>query len=171
MARASCCLAPATDRRDRRGRARGRWFRQMAAAVVLATAGASGAVSAANFGGVTAELAVLFDGPSLKSRKLFLVPRGAPLQILSSLPDWVKVRDSVGDVLWIQRTDLGRATHVLISAETAAIHREPREAAPVVFRGARGLLLQVTGGQSAGWLPVEQGGTRGFVRVGEVWGL
>src|SRR5690606_40233308 len=70
--------------------------------------------------------AVLFDAPSDKARKLFLAPQGMPVEVISVLNTWVKVRDPMGDIAWISRDDL--TDRRMVMATTVATLR--REAAP-----------------------------------------
>ncbi len=132
------------------------------------------AAALAEIRGVAAP-AVLYDGPSKQARKLFAAPRGMPLEVISTLGQWVKVRDVAGDVVWIERADLGERRSVVTSA-LATVRREPQDAAAVVLQADRGVLLELAdpaaGESPAGWVRVRhREGGAGFVRVTEVWGL
>jgi SH3-like domain-containing protein len=119
-----------------------------------------------------ATAAVLYDGPSKAARKLFAGPRGMPLEVISTLGQWVKVRDMAGDVIWVERTDLTERRAV-VTASLVAVRQQPQDTAPTVLNADRGVLLDlVEGGEPAGgWLRVRhrEGGT-GWVRSTEVWG-
>jgi SH3-like domain-containing protein len=119
-----------------------------------------------------ANAAVLYDGPSRAARKLFAGPRGMPLEVISTLGQWVKVRDVAGDVIWVERTELGERRAV-VAASLAVVRQQPQDGAPIVLNADRGVLLDlVEGGEPAGgWLRVRHrdGGT-GWVRSSEVWG-
>ncbi len=135
---------------------------------------APAAAALAEIRGVAAP-AVLYDGPSKQARKLFAAPRGMPLEVISILGQWVKVRDVAGDVVWIERADLGERRSV-VTAALATVRREPQDAAAVVLQADRGVLLDLAdpaaGESPAGWVRVRhRDGASGFVRVTEVWGL
>jgi SH3-like domain-containing protein len=119
-----------------------------------------------------ATAAVLYDGPSRAARKLFAGPRGMPLEVISTLGQWVKVRDMAGDVIWVERTDLTERRAV-VTASLATVRQQPQDTSPTVLSADRGVLLElVEGGEpAAGWLRVRhrEGGT-GWVRNTEVWG-
>lgn len=140
--------------------------------LVLATA-AAGPVVAAEFRSV-AQPAILYDGPSKQARKLFAAPRGMPLELISTVGAWVKVRDISGDVLWIERTDLGERRSV-VTAMPATVRQQPQDAAPVVLQADRGVLLDLDAGTepgTPGWTRVRhRDGGSGWVRNTEVWGL
>jgi SH3-like domain-containing protein len=144
------------------------------APLVAAALCALAAPAVAEIRGVAAA-AVLYDGPSKQARKLFAAPRGMPLEVISTLGQWVKVRDVAGDVVWIERTDLGERRSVVTSAP-ATLRREPQDTAAVVLQADRGVLLDLAdpaaGESPAGWVRVRhRDGSAGFVRATEVWGL
>jgi SH3-like domain-containing protein len=121
-----------------------------------------------------AQPAVMYDGPSKQARKLFAAPRGMPVEVISSLGPWVKVRDMAGDVVWIERPDLTERRNVL-AATIAAVRQQPQDTAPVVLHAERGVMLELVDPAareaSAGWLQVRhRDGGSGWVRVTEVWG-
>ena len=120
---------------------------------------------------VTSAAAVLYDGPSERARKLFIAVRGTPLELVSTLNEWVKVRDLGGDVLWVQRSELGEARHVLAST-LASVRRRAQINGELVVQVERGVLLEVLDASApAGWLRVRhRDGITGFVSTDEVWG-
>ena len=116
--------------------------------------------------------AVLYDGPSKQARKLFAAPRGMPVEVISTLGQWVKVRDMAGDVVWIERTDLGERRAVVTST-LATVRQQPQDSAATVLHAERGVLLELAEGSAAtaGWLRVRhRDGGIGWVRSTEVWG-
>lgn len=125
----------------------------------------------AEFREVASAAAVLYDGPSDRARKLFIVSRGTPLEVVSTVDRWIKVRDHMGDVLWIERGDLAESRHVVANT-LAAVRRAPQENAQLVLQVERGVLLEVVDGEAApGWLRVRhRDGAAGFVDVREIWG-
>lgn len=140
-------------------------------AIVLVQAVFPPRARAAEFREVTSAAGVLYDGPSEHARKLFLVPRGTPLELVSSVAGWVKVRDLAGDVLWIERGELGAARHVIAST-LVAVRRAPQRNAELLLQVERGVLLEVVDDEApAGWLHVRYPGTAaGYAEAIEVWG-
>ena len=143
-----------------------------AAALVLAAAICGGAAGAAEFGSVGTPGAILYDAPSDGARKVAVAPRGMPVELLSLLDRWVKVRDLTGQVLWIARGDVARERTVIASM-TATVRAAPEESAELVLRAERGVVFQLLDpAPVSGWVRVRhQDGSSGFVRVREVWGL
>ena len=146
-------------------------FAVAAAALYLAAAGLPAHAQDAQFREVSAPAAVLYDGPSDRARKLFIVVRGTPLEVLATLNQWGKVRDQSGDVLVAQRGDLGAARHVVANT-LAAVRRSPQVNGDLVVQVERGVLLEVLDASApAGWLRVRhRDGASGFVSAAEVWG-
>jgi SH3-like domain-containing protein len=116
--------------------------------------------------------AVLFDAPSARANKTFILLRGTPLEVLVKLDKWTKVRDAESTVGWVENVSLGDKRHVQVSAASADVRNAPSAAAQLVFDAQKGVLLEVTGASSPdGWMPVRhRDGQAGFVRVSQVWG-
>jgi len=118
-----------------------------------------------------ASAAVLYDGPSDRAQKRFIVVQGTPLEVVSSLGSWVKVRDYGGDVFWIAGDQLAPARHIVVARALASVRRSPGEVAELVFQAERGVMLEVAGDAPTGWLRVRhRDGTVGFIRAEETWG-
>lgn len=158
----------ATTRRPRGG-AFGRAM--IVAGLCLAATWLPARAQEAQYREVASAAAILYDGPSDRARKLFIVVRGTPLELLSTLNQWVKVRDASGDVLWVHRGDLAESRHVVAST-LAAIRRTAQVNGELVVQVERGVLLEVVDASApAGWLRVRhRDGATGFVSTGEVWG-
>ncbi len=48
--------------------------------------------------------AVFYDAPAASARKLFVVSRFYPVEVVVSLADWIKVRDVTGALAWVSST-------------------------------------------------------------------
>ena len=120
----------------------------------------------------TSRAALLYDAPSQAGAKIAIAGSGLPLEVVVETADWVKVRDPSGRLAWIEQSALGSAKRVMVKVESSSIRQQPRSDAEVVFRAARGLLLDVTGeADSFGWLPVRHvDGLSGWLPSHEVWG-
>ena len=148
-----------------------RGVRVVAAGLGLSLLLGAGAVGAAEFRPVGVAAAVLYDGPSVKGSKRFVAPRGMPLEVLSEVNQWVKVRDQAGEVLWIEKKDLGIGP-AWVAAQNAGLRAQAQDSAPVVVPLERGVpLAAVEGAAPAGWTRVRlPDGIQGFLRNGEIWG-
>ncbi|HEX4858235.1 MAG TPA: SH3 domain-containing protein [Usitatibacteraceae bacterium] len=116
--------------------------------------------------------AVLFDAPSQKGVKLFVLSRLQPLEVLVRLHQWTKVRDIEGAIGWIENSALGERRHVIATSPGAQVRAAASAGAAVVFDVDQRVLLEVVGPALEGWIPVaHRDGQRGYVRAGQVWGL
>lgn len=147
-------------------------MRALAIAGVAALLVAAQPAPAQEFREVGTGAAVLYDGPSARAQKRFIVVRGTPLEVVASLGSWVKVRDYAGDVLWIAQSDLTAGRNVVVTRALASVRKTPGSVGELVFQAERGVLLEVLDDPApAGWLRVRhRDGTTGFVSADEVWG-
>jgi SH3-like domain-containing protein len=132
----------------------------------------------ASFGAVAAEFrsigenaAILYDAPSVRGNKLFIVGRDLPVEIISTDGTWTKVRDSGGTLAWIERKSLADKRTLIVTAQPAAVHERAENNSPVVFQAQQGVLLDLVG-SAGGWAQVRHAdGSGGYVRINQVWGL
>lgn len=118
-----------------------------------------------------AEPAILFDSPSDKGKRLFIVAPGTPVEVVVSLDKWAKVRDAGGSINWIERRVLSDKRTVMVTSARAIVKQRAATDAPPAFETVKDVVLEVTGNATDGWLPVRhKDGASGFVRVTEVWG-
>lgn len=131
----------------------------------------AGVASAADFASVGDSTAILYDAPSLKAKKLFVVSRYLPLERVVSLDSWVKVRDSSGALAWIEKRALSNKRFVAVTMATAAMRQSPEESATLVAQVKRDVALELLESTGTGWLKVRHpDGETGYVKTTEVWG-
>lgn len=142
---------------------------RLVASVALAAASYAG--DAADLQTVGAAPAILYDAPSIRGGKLFVAPRGMPLEVVLSYGDWVKVRDVGGDLAWTESRALSAKRALVVRAGGARVRTGADDQADLVFSADKGLLLELLEPSVAGWTKVRhQDGMTGFVRSAEVWG-
>lgn len=142
------------------------------AMLLLAAALLPGTAAALDFRAVTAERAVLFDAPSLQGKKLHVVGRYFPVEVLVGLDTFVKVRDSSGELFWIEKKNLGTARTVVVTASRADIRQAPDKNSPLVFQAEREVALELLEVGRDGWAKVRHpDGLSGYVVASQVWGL
>jgi SH3-like domain-containing protein len=126
----------------------------------------------ARFRSVSKPDAVMFDAPSDKAKKIFLAPQGMPVEVISVLRTWVKVRDPLGDLAWISRDDLSDR-RMIMATTVAALRREAEPYSPTWFSVDRGVLLELLEEKPVnGFLRVRYAeGQVGYIQPEQVWGL
>lgn len=134
-------------------------------------AGFSGPLLAIEYRTVDAA-AVLYDAPSQRGSKLFVIRRGTPVELVVSLEGWSKVRDADGGLAWIEARYLAKRRTVIVTAARAQIRQSADESAPVVFEAEKSVSLVYLEAAPGGWAKVRhREGQVGFVRASQVWGL
>ncbi|HXF66688.1 MAG TPA: SH3 domain-containing protein [Burkholderiales bacterium] len=147
--------------------------RQPAAVIAAAALALSGAVAAAaaDFRSVAEGAAVLYDAPSVKAKKLYVVSRGYPLELVVAVEGWSKVRDANGDLAWIESRLLSEKRTVLVKVPLAQVREAADEAAAIVFQARESVVLELLEAAPGGWLRVRhRDGQSGYVRASQVWG-
>ena len=127
---------------------------------------------AADFRSIGENGAVLYDAPSVKAKKLFVAPRYYPVEVMVSVDNWIKVRDTAGDLTWVERKALSDKRTVVVTAPVAEVREGPNEQSGVSFRAQRGVALDLTEIGADGWAKVRhRDGQTGYIRINAVWGL
>jgi len=127
---------------------------------------------AAEFRSIAEAAVVLYDAPSTRATKLYVASRNLPVEVISTDGAWVKVRDPLGGLSWIERKLLADKRTVMVSVPVADVRQRAEEAAPLVFQAQQGVILDLVETGATGWARVRHAdGATGFVRIGQVWGL
>ena len=145
--------------------------RSVLALVLLAALAAAGSAQAVDYVSVADNAAVLYDAPSLKAKKIFVVSRYLPLEQVVNLDNWVKVRDSFGGLAWIEKRALSNKRFVAVTAVVAAIRQAPEEKSAVLAQVKQHVALEWLENTGTGWIKVRHlDGATGYVKTTEVWG-
>jgi len=115
---------------------------------------------------------VLYDAPSQRGVKVFVIKRNTPVEVVVSLEGWSKVRDADGGLAWIEKKFLNDKRTVIVTADRAEIRQKADEGSPVVFAADKNVALEVLEVSPGGWVKVRHSdGQSGFVRANQVWGF
>ncbi|RJF97560.1 SH3 domain-containing protein [Noviherbaspirillum saxi] len=140
----------------------------LASAALLCMAGMAQAIDYKSIGPAPA---VLYDAPSAKGRKMFVAPRGMPVEVVLTYGDWTKVRDATGDLSWVESKMLVTRRNLVVRAASTRVRQAADDGAAVAFTADKGVLLELMETAPAGWLKVRhRDGPTGFVKAAEVWG-
>ena len=115
---------------------------------------------------------VLYDAPSQKGSKLFVIKRDTPVEIVVTLEGWSKVRDAEGTLTWIEKKYLSDKRSVIVTDDRAEVRKKPEEGSPLVFEAEKNVALEYLETAAGGWIKVRhRDGQSGFVRANQIWGL
>lgn len=138
---------------------------------LLLLAGTSSLVQAIEYRTVDA-VTVLYDAPSQRGSKLFVVRKDTPVEVVVSLEGWAKVRDAEGGLAWIERKFLAERRMLIVTADRAEIRQKTDESSPLVFEAEKNVALDYVDAAAGGWIKVRhRDGLTGFVRANQVWGF
>lgn len=140
-------------------------------AALLLAALLSASAWAADFRSVAENGTILYDAPSAKAKRLFVVPRDYPVEVIVTVDNWVKVRDMTGDLTWLERKSLSDKRTVVVTTGVADVRQGPNEQSALSFRVQQGVALDLTELGNAGWAKVRhRDGQTGYIRINAIWG-
>lgn len=140
------------------------------ALVVLALAALP--VDAAEFRSVAENAAVLYDAPSAKAKKRYILGRGYPVEVVVVVEGWTKVRDAGGELAWIETRSLSERRSVMVKTTLADVRTAAEDKAPLAFQAEQNVLLDLNELTGTGWARVtHRDGQTGYIKVSVVWGV
>jgi SH3-like domain-containing protein len=126
----------------------------------------------ADFKSVADNGVVMYDAPSVKAKKMFVVSRDYPVEAMVSVDNWVKVRDPSGELFWVERKSLSDRRTVVVTVPVAEVRQAAGDREPLVFRAQQGVALELSEVGTDGWARVRhRDGQSGYLRIKDVWGL
>ncbi len=141
------------------------------AALALACSAVVGTLASAEFRSVGERPAILYDAPSQKANKVFVIGRQQPVELLVKLDKWTKVRDFTGEISWIENQFLTDKRYLVVIADSAQVLTQPNSAASLVFAARKHVLLESTAPVANGWVAVRHSdGQQGFIKTDQIWG-
>ena len=115
---------------------------------------------------------VLYDAPSQRGSKLFVIKRGTPVEVVVSLEGWSKVRDADGGLAWVEKKHLTEKRSVIVTSAQAEVRKKAEEGSPLVFEAEKNVTLEYLEAVPGGWVKVHhRDGQTGFVRANQIWGF
>jgi SH3-like domain-containing protein len=142
------------------------------AIAAFALIGAAGTALALDYRSVEVPVAILYDSPSQKGKKLYLIRSQTPVEVVVRVEGWFKVRDAEGTMAWIEARNVGERRTLVVTAPRAEIRQSDKPDAPVVGELDKWVVLDFLEPAAPGWAKVRhRDGTTGYVRSTQVWGL
>ena len=127
---------------------------------------------AAEFRAVADSAAVLYDAPSVKAKKRYILGRGYPVELVVVVEGWAKIRDAGGELAWIESKNLSERRSVMVKVNLADVHTAAEDKSPLAFQAEQNVLLDLNELTGTGWARVtHRDGQSGFIKVSLVWGV
>ena len=113
----------------------------------------------------------MYDAPSAEASKIFILNQGYPVEIIVNLGQWLKVRDQLGGLSWVESKNLASKRTVLVTAKTDIKSAEDSASILVATVEKDVVLELVSPSNKNGWIKVKhRDGVTGFVQASAVWG-
>ena len=127
---------------------------------------------AAEFRSVAENAAVLYDAPSVKAKKLYVIGRNYPVEVVVVVENWTKIRDAGGVLTWIESKSLSEHRTLMVKVPLADIRQAAADNAPVAFQAEQSVLLDLVDLTGTGWARVShRDGQSGYIKLTQVWGV
>jgi len=127
---------------------------------------------AADFRSIADSAAVLYDAPSAKARKLYILGRNYPVEVVVSVEGWTKIRDAGGELAWVENKNLSEHRSVMVKAGLADVRQAADDKSPLVFQAEQNVLLDLVDLTGTGWARVtHRDGQSGYIKLNLVWGV
>ncbi len=128
--------------------------------------------NALEFRSVAPAKVILYDAPSLEATKLYILNTGYPVEIIVNLGDWLKVRDQLGGLSWIENKHLSTKRTVLTIEKTDIKSAENAGSTLLATVEKEVSLELVSPNINNGWVAVKhRDGIMGFVHARALWGV
>lgn len=138
----------------------------------LALLVAAGGASAIDYRSVEVPAAILYDAPSQKGKKLYLIKAQTPVEVVVRLDGWFKIRDAEGTLAWIESRQVSERRMLIVTTPTAEVFPSDKPDAAVVRQLEKWVAVEFVEAASPGWAKIRQrDGAVGYVRANQVWGL
>ena len=129
-------------------------------------------VAAAEFRSIAETAAVLYDAPSLKARKRYILGRSYPVEVVVVVEGWTKIRDAGGELAWVETRSLSERRSVMVKVQLADVRTAAEDKAPLAFQAEQNVLLDLNELTGTGWARVtHRDGQSGYIKVNVVWGV
>lgn len=129
------------------------------------------AIAAFNFFSISENAAVMYDAPSLKAGKLYVANIHLPVEAVVKVEGWVKVRDSKGNLAWVEEKVLSEKRYVIVIVPLAEVYQAPNTNSPIVFKVQQDVVMEWLEPAANGWVKVRhRDGQTGYIRITQVWG-
>ncbi|MSQ80649.1 MAG: hypothetical protein EXR41_02930 [Candidatus Methylopumilus sp.] len=127
----------------------------------------------AEFRSVTSPKTILYEAPSVTTKRIFLVGEGYPLEVIVNLGEWLKVRDPLGTLSWVESKNLQSKRTVIVKVDKADIYKDPESKSPLVASVEKDVVIELADPLiSNGWIKVHyQQDLDGYIQTSQVWGI
>lgn len=129
------------------------------------------AQSALDYRSIATPSTIFYSGPSAAARKLAVASRYYPVEVVLSSAGWSKVRDSSGELAWVENKSLSAQRMVLVTANNATLRQKPEAGSPALAQLERNVVCEFLE-HTPGWIKVRhRDGIVGYLPITDIWGV
>jgi len=128
--------------------------------------------SALEFRSIAPAKAIMFDAPSAEASKIYILQQGYPVEVIVNLGTWIKVRDQLGGLSWVESKNLNNKRTVLVTTKTDIKSSEDTTSAVIATIEKDVVLELLSPTIKNGWVKVKhRDGLTGYVQSNSIWGV
>ena len=115
---------------------------------------------------------IAYDAPSSEAKKLYVMSQGYPVEVIVNLGAWVKVRDQLSGLSWVDGASLDKKRTVLVTDNTEIKVAESPESKLLATVEKDVVLELLSPAINKGWVKVKhRNGVAGYIQSSAIWGL
>lgn len=127
---------------------------------------------ALDFQSIASHGAIAYEAPNGKSKKLYVLSKSTPVEVLVEQNDWRKVRDASGDLFWVNRSVLTKQRTLQVVPLRANVYKNADLKSPILFTLEKGGVVELIESGKSGWIKIKHRDAGvGFITIESVWGL
>ena len=129
------------------------------------------AVAALEYLSIADNAVIMYNAPSIKADKLYVVSRYLPVEAVVKVEGWVKIRDSSGTLSWVEKKAVSDKRFVIIIEQQAQVYQAADINSTLLFQAQKDVVLEWLETSSNGWVKVRhRDGQSGYVKTTQIWG-
>ena len=129
------------------------------------------ATAGIEFLSIADDAVIMYDAPSLKAEKIFVVSRHLPVEAIVNTAYWVKILDHSGSMAWVEKKALSQQRYVIVTASLGDIYQDANKNSALVFQAQEQVVLEWIETTDTGWVKIRhRDGQTGYISVTQVWG-
>ena len=114
---------------------------------------------------------IMYNAPSIKADKLYVVSRYLPVEAIVRVEGWIKVRDSSGALSWVEQKAISGKRFVVVIKQQAQVYQAADINSTLLFLAQKDVVFEWLENSSNGWVKVRhRDGHSGYVKTTQIWG-
>ena len=114
---------------------------------------------------------IMYNAPSIKADKLYVVSRYLPVEAIVRVEGWIKVRDSSGTLSWVEQKTISGKRFVVVIKQQAQVYQAADINSTLLFLAQKDVVFEWLENSSNGWVKVRhRDGQSGYVKTTQIWG-